>query len=140
MPRDTCRGTRDDGEPCGSPVVGPDGFCPAHGEDGSEKMRKIGRKGAQATARKLQRGGLGEDELPPLESHAAAETWCDAVGRAAVTGRIGHNEARAALRAVKEWRESRGEGEMSERLEALTDALAEWKRTGDPAPVLEIVG
>lgn len=139
MPPDTCRGTKADGAPCESPVVGQDGFCPAHGEDGRERMAEIGRKGAEATARKHRRGGLDPGDLPPLTDHASAETWTDVIGRAVVTGRIGHNEAKAALRAVREWRECRGSGELEDRVDALTDALAEWRETGDPAPVLEVI-
>lgn len=141
-PKRRCAATRADGEPCGAPsnLVDPDtGLCPSHAEDAGERLREAARKGGEATARRLQGKGLQEDELPPLESARAAERWCDVVGRAAVTGRIGHNEAKAALRAVREWRESRETGELSDRLERLTDALAEWRRTGDPSPVLEIV-
>lgn len=139
MPRETCRGTRADGAPCRSPVVGPDGYCPAHAEDGRERMAEIGRKGAEATARRRAGGGLDPDELPPLESAEAAETWCDVIGRAVVTGRIGHNEGKAALRAVREWRESHEAGEVEERVDALMDALAEWRESGSPEPVLELI-
>lgn len=138
-PAETCRGTTADGTPCESPIVGPDGFCPAHGPDGRERMSEIGRKGAEASARKRRGGGLEPDALPPLDGHDAAETWCDVVGRAVVTGRIGHNEAKAALRAVREWRESRDAGAVSDRLDELTEALAEWRETGDPTQVLEVV-
>lgn len=141
-PERRCSATRDDGEPCGAPssFVDPDtGLCWTHSEEGRERAREAARKGGQATARRLQGDGLDAEELPPLESPQAAETWCDVVGRACVTGRIGHNEAKAALRAVREWRESHEAGRVSERLDDLTEALAEWRRTGDPSPVLEIV-
>lgn len=139
MAQETCKATRDDGQPCTSPIVGPDGYCHAHGPGGREKLQEAGRRGGRATARRIKGGGLDEDELPPLTDADAAETWCDVVGRAAVTGRIGHNEAKAALRAVREWRESREAGAVSERLDALDAALSEFKRTGDPSPVLELV-
>lgn len=129
---------------CGSATADEDGLCKGcriERDEGPEARkryyRELGRKGGYASG--TGRGGLDRDELPPLDSHDAAETWCDAVGRAVVVGRIGHNEAKAALRAVREWRESRDQGAMSERLDALTDALAEWKRTGDPSPVLEVI-
>lgn len=140
MSRSTCRATNADGEPCESPVVGPDGYCPAHRPDGgSEHMSELGKRGAESTANKLRSDGIDPDELPDLDSPSAAETWCDVVGRAVVVGRIGHNEAKAALRAVREWRESHETGQLSDRLGALEEALAEWRETGDPTPVLEVI-
>lgn len=141
-PAGRCGGTRDDGSPCGAPsnLVDPDsGFCPAHGPGGSEAMAELGRKGAEATARKLQSDGLSDDELPPLESHEAAERWCDVVGRAVAQGRLGHNEGRTILRAVREWRDSRDQGEMADLLEELWDGLEAWKETGDKRHLLEVV-
>lgn len=139
MVPDTCKGTRDDGEPCESPIVGSDGYCPAHREGGRERLREAAQKGGETTARRVRGNALDADELPPLESPQAAETWCDVVGRAVVTGRLSHNQGKAALRAVREWRESHEAGRVSERLDELTEALAEWRRTGDPEPVLELV-
>lgn len=139
MPRETCRATKDDGTPCESPITGPEGLCPAHREGGRKKLREAARKGGQATARRLSDGGLDPDELPPLEDAQAAEIWCDVVGRAVVTGRLSHTAGQAALRAVREWRESHDKGKVSERLDSLMDALSEWRQTGDPEPVLELV-
>jgi len=139
MPQRKCKGTNEAGEPCESPVVGQDGFCPAHGPKGRERMSERGRKGGAALARKYSAGKLDPDELPPLEDAHAAETWCDVVGRAVVTGRLSHNQGRAALRAVREWRESHKSGAVSEKLEDLMEALASWRETGDPKPVLELV-
>jgi len=139
MPQQTCNATRDDGEPCASPIIGVDGLCPAHREGDRERLREAARKGGRAKARKDRRDALEEGELPPLTSAQAAETWCDVVGRAVVTGRLSHNQGRAALRAVREWRESHKSGAVSEKLEDLMDALASWRETGDPEPVLELV-
>lgn len=135
----TCNATKDDGSPCESPFVGEDGFCPAHRPGGREKLREAAKKGGEVTRKRFKAKALGADELPALTSAQAAETWCDKVGRAVVTGRLSHNQAQAALRAVREWRESHESGRMSERFEALTDALSRWKETGDPEPVLELV-
>lgn len=138
----SCTATKDDGTPCGAPasLVDPETrLCWTHSEEGREKVREAASKGGEATARRLKGKALDEDELPPLDSAAAAEAWCDTVGRAVVTGRLSHNQGKAALRAVREWRASREAGQVSEKLEALTDALAEWKQTGDPKPVLELV-
>lgn len=138
----SCEYVKDNGEPCGAPasLVDPETRrCWTHSEEGREKAREAASKGGKATARRLKGKALDEDELPPLVDADAAETWCDVVGRAVVTGRIGHNQGKAALRAVREWRESHEAGKVSEKLDSLTDALAEWKRTGDPEPVLELV-
>lgn len=137
-----CKHVHDNGDRCRSPkefVDDETGYCHAHGPDGAEKMSELGQKGGAASARKRRGGGLNPDELPPLESHGAAEEWCDTVGRAVVTGRLSHNEGKAALRAVREWRESHDAGAVSDRLEELMDALSEWRETGDPGPVLELV-
>lgn len=141
-PERSCRETTADGTPCGAPpnVVDPDtGFCPAHGPDGRERMAEMARKGGEAAARRRADRGMGPDDLPPLVDHEAAETWCDVVGRAVADGTLGHNQGRTILRAVKEWRQSRDAGAQSDRLDALMDALAEWRQTGDPEPVLELV-
>lgn len=114
--------------------------CRIEEDQGPEARRRylesIGRKGGTA---KSKQKGLRDVELPPLVDHAAAETWSDRIGRAAATGRIGSRAANAALRAVREWRQAHDAGAVSERLEELLDALAEWRETGDPEPVLELV-
>lgn len=141
-PDRSCKATKDDGTPCGAPasVVDPEtGLCPAHDPEREEERRAAARKGGKATARRFSGGNLEADELPPLTSAQAAERWCDVVGRAVVTGRLSHTAGQAALRAVREWRESRDKGQVSQRLEALLDALETWKDTGDPEPVLELV-
>lgn len=137
-----CKATKADGEPCGAPetMVDPDtGYCPSHGPGASERLSKVGQKGGKATARRFKGKALDEGELPPLVDGEAAERWCDIVGRAVVTGRLSHNQGKAALRAVKEWRESHKSGAVSDRLDALMEALGEWRKTGDPEPVLELV-
>lgn len=138
----SCEATRADGKPCGAPetLVDPEtGLCPTHSPGGLERAREAARRGGEATARRLKGKALDADELPALTSSAAAEEWCDIIGRAAVTGRLSHNQAQAGLRAVREWRESHETGAMNDRLDALTNALAEWRKTGDPEPVLELV-
>lgn len=116
------------------------GMCFAHAPCKAEKRKKAQRAGAAATNNKKRKGdGLTTTELPPLESHEAAETWTDAIGRAAATGRLSAPAAQAALRAVREWRESHDAGAVSEQFEELMDALAEWRETGDQSAVLELV-
>lgn len=141
-PERTCGATRADGSPCGAPSSFVDpatGLCPAHAEDASERLREAARKGGEATARRLRREGLEEDELPALESPRAAERWLEAVGRAVATGRLGHNEGRTVVRAVREFLRAHEAGEVTERLDALMDALARWRETGSPEPVLELI-
>lgn len=139
---DQCGYEKDDGGTCGTDF----GLCPqcgqcfAHCGHRQEARARARQKGAEAKNRKDREGkGLTPSELPPLESHEAAEEWTDAIGRAAATGRLSASAAQAALRAVREWRESREAGQVSDRLEELTDALAEWRRTGSPDPVLDVV-
>lgn len=138
-----CKGVKASGEPCGAPpkLVDPEtGYCPSHGPDAADKLAEYGRKGGETTARRHHgKGELVDEDLPPLVDHEAAETWTDRIGRAAATGKLSSSAAQAALRAVREWREARDAGRVSDRLEALTDALAEWRETGDPEPVLELV-
>lgn len=137
-----CRHVKADGTRCQAPsqFVNPEtSVCWTHSEEGQEKAREAARKGGEATARKLRGKALQEGELPPLTDAGAAETWCDIVGRAVVTGRLSHNQAQAALRAVREWRESHETSEVSDRLDALMDALQAWRETGDPQPVLQLV-
>lgn len=141
-PERRCDGTKADGSSCGAPpnLIDPEtGCCPAHGPDGREKMREIARKGAEATKRRWRDGGLDADELPPLDGPRAAEHWLEVTGRAVATGRLGHREGRTIVSAVKEWLSAHDAGRVSQRLEALMDALAKWRETGDAEPVLRLV-
>lgn len=139
MARTTCKGTRDDGSECESPIVGSDGYCPAHRPEGREKLREAARKGGQATARRFSGDGLEDADLPPLDSPQAAERWLEAVGRAVAVGKLGHNQGRTVVRAVREFLRAHDKGQVSETLSDLLDALATWKRTGDKGPVLEVI-
>lgn len=136
-----CQHVKDDGSQCGTAFGLSDaGLCFGHDPEREAERKAAKRAGAAAVQAKAQKQkGLDPDELPPLDSHEAAETWADTIGRAAASGRIGSGAANAGLRAVKLWVEAHDAGQVSERLEALTDALSEWRRTGDPAPVLELV-
>lgn len=144
MDKERCGFEKDDGDTCGTGIglCGECGRCRNHCDYAracrysEHEVVESRKRGGAASAKK---GPLRDADLPPLVDHDAAETWTDAIGRAAATGRIGANAANAALRAVKEWREAHDAGRLSDRLEALTDALAEWRKTGDPEPVLELV-
>ena len=141
-PERTCSAMRDDGSPCGAPsnLVDPEtGLCPSHSENARERLREAARKGGEATARKLKGKGLSDDEIPPLRSPQDAERVLEVVIRAVATGRLGHNEGRTIVRGVREFLRAHEKGVEADRIDALMDALAEWRRTGDPAPVLELV-
>lgn len=128
MPRRTCRGTNAEGDPCESPVVDENGWCPAHGPDGSEKMSEIGRKGAESTAKKLKADGLEASDLPDLDHPRDAERLLEVVARAVATGRLAHNEGKAIARLVREWLRARDAGEVEARVEALEQKIAAARR------------
>jgi hypothetical protein len=109
--RETCKATRDDGEPCRSPFVGEDGYCDAHRPGGREVVRERARRGGYARG---QQGppGLEAEELPALEDHRDAKLWLERIGRAVCTGRLGDSQANAAIRAVSEWVRAH-EGELT---------------------------
>lgn len=141
-PERSCEATTAEGEPCGAPsaFVDPEtGRCPAHSEDGSEEMRERGRRGAEATARRHHRRGMETPAGWTLDSYEDAERWLELCVRGALSGKIDHKQVRAAVKAIEAWMRARDEGEVAGRLDDLADALAEWRRTGDPAPVLELV-
>lgn len=120
-----CQGTNAEGEPCSSPMVGDDGWCPAHRPGGRSEMRRRGTKGAY----KSHEGkGLDEDELGPLEDHADAKAWLEVVGRAVATGRLSHRQGNVVVRAVREWVQAHGDeltAEVVEKLRAKIEALEE---------------
>lgn len=141
-PERSCKATKENGEPCGAPasVVDPEtGLCPAHDPERQEERRAAARKGGKATARRFSGGGLEEGDLPPLDSPENAERWLEAVGRAVATGKLGHNEGRTVVRAVREWVRARDKGKVSEKLDKMMDAISEAKESGDPTPVFELV-
>lgn len=139
----SCKGTKGDGSPCAVPpkLVDPEtGYCPSHGPDAAEKLSEYGRKGGETTARRHHgQGGLTPDDLPPLVDHKAAEAWTDAIGRAVATEELSGAAGNAALRAVQTFLSAREAGQVSDRLDALMDALETWRETGDETPVLELV-
>lgn len=132
-------------ENCGAKGPGADGLCkPCRIEkhEGAEAKRKylseLGRKGAK-TANARRKKGLDIGELPPLRHPRDAEVWAEAVARAVGNGRLKASAGNTVLRALKSWMEARGAGDMAERLEAFERAFLEWRETGDPEPVLEVI-
>lgn len=132
-----CKYVKEDGTRCGSPesFVDPDtGYCHAHGPEGSERMAERGRRGAESRWHEKPEG-LDPEELPPLERHADAKAWLEAIGRAVATGRLADRPAQAAIRAVSEWVSTHGEELVAEDVEALRGRLEalEGELAGRPA-------
>lgn len=137
-----CKRIKADGTRCRVPehfVDARTGYCHAHGEGASGRMAELGRRGAAVTARKLRGGGLDPGDLPPLDGPRTASLWLDRVGRAVATGRLGHREATAVVRAVEAFLRAHNAGEMAEDIQRLRTALEEWTRTGDTRALLEVV-
>jgi len=91
-------------------------------------MSKIGRKGAEATARKLRgRGGLEPGELPELRTPHDAQEALDIVAHAAAEGRLPQRQADATTRAVREWLRAYDVGTVADRLEQLQANVEQLK-------------
>ncbi len=125
MPR--CRANNSRGIPCQAPDVFVDpmtGFCPAHVPGARDRLSNAGRKGGEATKRRLSGpAGLGPHELPALSSPEAAERWLEIVGRAVAEGRLAHRPGQVVATAVREWLKAHEAGRVAERLEELRRKL-----------------
>lgn len=141
--QEQCGHEKDDGTLCQSSIglCEEDGCgkCFAHDPHREEARRQAQKKGAASTNAQKRGNGLAPHELPPLESHEAAETWLDTVGRAVGSGRISASEGNAIRGCVRDWVAAREAGEVSERLHRLEAALSEWRETGDASELLEVV-
>lgn len=123
-----CEGMKADGTPCGAPAsVVVDGYCPAHRPGASERMAEIGRKGAEATARRYRESnGMNPAELGRLETYDDALRWLELTGLALARGDINHREAQAMARLLAEWIRGNGDrltSQIVEELEALKAQL-----------------
>ena len=121
-----CSGSKADGSPCGAvpQLVNADGLCPAHRPGGRREMSERGRKGGRANKRAA---GLDPSELPPLTSHADAQSWLETIGREVASGRLPERQAQAAIRAVAEWVRAEGERAAVEVLDELRAEIDELK-------------
>ena len=133
--RRKCGGTNAEGAPCGSPIVGADGFCAAHRPGGGERMKRLATQGALAS----RKGGLDPDDLPRLDGPQTAALWLDRVGRAVATGKLGHREATAVVRAVEAFLRAHDAGAVTADIQRLRAALEEWSKTGDNRALMEVV-
>ncbi len=123
-----CKAINANGKRCDSPepLVDPEtGLCPAHAPGGSERMALLGRKGAEATARKWRgRGGLEPGELPELGTPHDAQAALDIVAHAAAEGRLPQRQADATTRAVREWLRAWEAGAVAEQIAQLQRKVA----------------
>lgn len=129
----TCRGVRDDGQPCEqSEMLDEDGLCPAHREGARERLREAGRRGGEATARRhrSEEDTLESEELGQLESHSDAKARLDLICRAVLTGRIGRERADPSIRAIREWVSAHQAEVADEKLAELERRLAEIEAGG----------
>lgn len=134
-----CAHVRDDGSRCGTTF----GLCDCHGKCFShapcraDELREAQRRGGISAHR--ADGSLDADDLPPLRGPRDAEAWLAALATARVEGRITTSLSAEVRKVLKAWLDAHDAGRVSDRLDALTDALAKWRETGDPSPVLELV-
>lgn len=127
-----CQATTADGRPCGAPesLVDPrSGLCTSHDPDRRGHLREAARKGGRINARRFRQDDQLEDrDLPPLDSPQAASKWCEVAGRAVATGRLSHNQAKAIVRAVREFLRSHEAGEVAEKIDTLQEKVARLKK------------
>jgi len=122
----TCKATCKDGTPCEAPAKLIDrttGLCRSHDPAKREAIKEAARRGGEATARRFRAIGLGEDELPPLTSPEVAEIWLERIARAVSTGRMPHQDARAATSALQQWLKAHEVGKLADKLEKLRAQL-----------------
>ena len=125
-----CIGTKADGTPCGAPASLVDEqtkLCRSHDPASREAIKAAARKGGKATARRYGPTGLNEHELPPLNSPEVAEIWLERIARAVSTGRMPHQDARAATSALQQWLKAHEVGKMADKLETLREQLEKLK-------------
>ncbi len=125
-----CKATRTDGKACRAPerMLDARGLCPAHRPGARERLSEAGRKGAEATARKLRRAhGLEPGELPELRTPHDAQKALNIVAHAAAEGRLPQRQADATTRALREWLRAHEAGVVTDRVEELRAEIAKLK-------------
>ena len=131
-----CRARTTKGEPCATPghLVRESGYCASHDPDLAKERAARSSSGGKARSRNF---GIKDYELPTLDSPAAAAAWMDRVGRAVAIGAMKHGDATACIRAVDTFLRAHRDGEVTEEIQRLRDALDAWKR-GDKDALLEV--
>lgn len=127
---ETCRGTKNNGEPCPSPFVNENRYCDTHDpETPEDEMAERGRRGAEVSnSRRRHQDELLPEELPEFESHEDAKLWLDTLGRAVATGRIERREADPAIRAVQAWVSTHEGALVEEKLAAQQERIAQLEK------------
>jgi polyhydroxyalkanoate synthesis regulator phasin len=86
------------------------------------------RRALKGAVRSQLARGLAAGELGDLETHQDAERWLQLVGEEVATGRLGHQEGRTIVSAVREWVKAHTDGALAQELEKLRDQLEEVKK------------
>ena len=121
----TCKGKTKAGKDCQSPIVDRDGYCPAHGPDGTARMRQRGKRGGDATRRRFSGAGLSADCLGTLKSISDAQRWLRLISQAVGQRQLTHSEGQAMTAGVREWLKAE---DSRLRAEDLAELQAQVKR------------
>ena len=128
MDQDRCRGRTKEGKQCESPFVDKDGYCPAHGPDGTQRMRTRGQKGGDATRRRFSGAGLSADRLGPLDTLRDAKRWLQLIAEAVGERQLSYSEGQSMTGAVREWIKAEDARLRAEDLHELQAQVADLKR------------
>ncbi len=123
-----CMGTKVNGDPCSSIILGESGYCIAHDPEtgGPDRMREMGRKGLEA--QKAVRIGFTFAELIPLKTYEDAKERLDVISRAAMSGLLDDKACNAAIRAISEWVKTESEAATKHVVETLAKEIDRVKR------------
>lgn len=125
-----CRGTTKDGKPCRSPFVDRDGLCPAHGVDGTLRMRHRGQKGGTVTRQRYSGAGLPRDRLGALKTVEDAQRWLRLIAEAVGARELSHSEGSGMVQSVKAWLSAEDLRLRGEDLSELRNQISEIRRQG----------
>ena len=139
MNQDRCRGQTKEGKQCESPFVDKDGYCPAHGPDGTQRMRDRGQKGGDATRRRFSGAGLSADRLGSLETISDAQRWFRLIAQAVGERELSYSEGQSMTSSIREWVKAEDARVASEDLAALKAQIAEVRDGLKGNPKLEVV-
>lgn len=109
MPELTCSGTTAKGEPCRAPEALVDPFskyCPVHTPGAAERLREIGKRGGEASAKRFKAAGLSSIELGELQTIEDAQRWFRLIAQAVGERKLTHSEGASMTRAVEAWSKS----------------------------------
>lgn len=122
--RETCRATKENGDPCRSPFVNESGYCDAHDPDRDpEEMAERGRKGAEVTKERREARAFDVDSLPEIRDAEDVRVWGEAVARAVARGAIGETRGNTLSRLLRQIRGAL-EAEVGDKIEELRSELA----------------